>query len=279
MPTIEKLVIRYCDIKNKKIYISFSKNTQEIYWLPINIDSSFNYNLTQQNKEDIIYLGKFRLRPAESVQFSFMSIYSMNQSRGEYNNIYNDFYFAPDPSNLKIFKANYFIDSIFNALIVGFYEGSGNFFEYKIYGYKDSTIKTLYEPAAPIQNGFIYATNYQIYEFENLFTSLLYWEKDRVKSIPLRKTPLIDFEEGDVALEYKINDDYTLQAPSKVIVPLTAKLQIIQNGLDPSIQIIYDDQFFSQNLNELIPKKKGTTKIAFESEFGEIQKQISVVIK
>jgi len=70
-----------------------------------------------------------------------------------------------------------------------------------------------------------------------------------------------------------------LQAPSKVIVPFSAKLQIIQNGLDPSIQIIYDDRYFSQNLNQLIPKKKGSTKIALESEFGEIQKQISVIIK
>ncbi len=279
MHPIEKLVVRYCDIKNRKIYISFSKNAYEIYWLPINIDSSFYYNLTRQDKEDIIYLGKFRLHSAELVQFSFMSIYSFNPATQEYNNIFNDFYFTSDPSNLKIYNANYFIDSTYNALIVGFFEGSGNFFEYKIYGFKDSTIKTLYEPAAPIQNGSIYATDYQIYEFENLFTTLLYWENNLIKSIPLRKTPLIDFEEGDVALEYKINEDYTLQAPSKVIVPFSAKLQIIQNGLDPSIQIIYDDRYFSQNLNQLIPKKKGSTKIALESEFGEIQKQISVIIK
>lgn len=278
-PIIEKLEVRYCDIKNKKIYFSFSKNSSEIFWAPIEIDSSFKYNLTNQNEEDIIYLGKFKLHQSEQMQISFVSIYTMDPSKNEYLNIFNDFYFTPDPTNLIIKKSNYFIDSTYDALIVGFYEGSGAFFDYKIYGFNDNTIKILYEPLAPIQNGSIYAANYQIYEFENLFTTLLYWENGQVKSLPLRKTPLIDFQQGDIVLEYKIRDDYGIDAPSKVVVQSGARLQLIQNGDASSIEIVYDDQFFTQNYNQLIPKRKGTTTINFSSEFGEIEKQISVIIK
>lgn len=277
-PEIEKLEVRYCDIKNKKIYFSLRKNSPEIFWAPINIDSSFKYNLTNQNEEDIIYLGKFKLHQSEQMQISFVSIYSMNPSKNEYSNIFNDFYFTPDPTNFIIKKSNYFIDSTYNALIIGFNEGSGDFFEYKIYGFNDNTIKILYEPHSPIQNGTIYSANHQIYEFENLSTSLLYWENNQVKSLPLRKTLLIDLREGDAVLEYKINDEYEIQAPSRINVSSSGKLQLVQNGYGQSISVAYDDQFFEHIYNQLIPKKKGTTTIMLESEFGEIEKQITVVI-
>ncbi|HAW08310.1 MAG TPA: hypothetical protein DCW42_03940 [Bacteroidetes bacterium] len=278
-PKIEKLEIRYCDIKNKKIYISFSKNSQELYWLPIDIDSSFKYNLTNQTDEDIIYLGKFKLHSVDELTLSFMSIYSMDESTHNYNNIFNDFYFTPEAVNLVIQKSDNFIDSTYNALIIGFYEGSGDFFEYKIYGYKNNTIKILYEPVAPIQNGSIYAINNQIYEFENLHASLLQWENQQVKVFPLRKTPLIDLQDGDAVLKYKIQDNNELIAPAKISVPISAKLILIQEGDGIDIQLNYDDQYFSQNLNQLIPKKKGSTTIMLESELGEIQKRISVIIR
>jgi hypothetical protein len=203
----------------------------------------------------------------------------MNPNENEYENIFNDFYFTNDPTNFNIAISNYLIDSTYNALIIGYNEGSGDFFEYKIYGFKDKTIKVLYEPPAPIQNGSVYASNYYVYEFENLSASLIFWENNQMKSIPLRKTPLIDLREGDAILMYKSNNEYEVQAPSRINVPLSSKLQLIQNGIGQSLQIVFDNQFFSQNYNQLIPKKKGTTNIMLESEFGEIEKQITVVIK
>lgn len=268
--------IVYFSNQSNKIFIKIPKS-KELYYTNCIIDSSFYFNLLKQSNDEIIFRGTFSLPSINNIQFTFFAINIYNKEKGTYQNLFNDYFLLDKSSILKFDVVNDFVYNWYNALICSYKEGSGDFLEFKIYGFRKNKFDLLYEPMAPLENGYFLSDSSGIYLLSNYKATKLNWLGDSIKVENLNETPLLNFKEGDQVLRIEeLNDG--IKAPKFLILSENSVLHISVKDFKEDIKINFDDAFWTRNFNQLIPKKQGLTRIWITDSFKQILKQIKIII-
>lgn len=268
--------IVYFSNDKQKIYIQIPKS-KDIFYTNCEIDTSFYINLLKQENSEIIYRGTFSLPSVNNLKFTFFAINMYNKETGKYQNIFNDYFLLDNSSMLNFEKSDDFVYNWYNALICSYKEGSGDFLDFKLYGFLNNKFEVLYEPLAPLENGYFLSDSTGIYLLSNYNATKLKWTGDSLSVENLLETPLLNFKEGDQILRIEELKN-GIKSPKFLILSQNAILHISLKGFKEDIKINFDDNFWTRNFNQLIPKKKGLTKIWITDSFKQILKQIKIII-
>lgn len=275
----ENLEIVYTDIINKLIFFRSSKDTNKVYYSKCEIDSAFNGNLTNPEHLDKIFIGSFYPIQLKKIKLTFIAIYSFDTQNNSYRNSFNNYYFVD-----KSFIEKEFIYKMFNSnnvLMVSIYEGSGNFLEINLIAKNHNKIEDLTPDVPPLSQGEYLIDTGKIYLMEGLAAWELTQSKDN-KKLELKKIdtiPIIDFREGDKIIKFKKNGN-RIATDSKIYV--CNWLGVIHLQIEePTNELIlnYDPLFFKRKFNQLIPQKKGITKLELiDSDFNISVYSVRIII-
>lgn len=275
--------IVYFDSQNQTLYLELDNQPNVYFFTKCMIDSVMEFNLLGSTKPELVYYGKFTFISPNYGNFAFLAFNYHEESKNVYQNYFNDYLSLDDVSSLDFALCEKFIDNKFNALLVSYSEGTGNYLDYRIYGLDQKTFSLLSEPTAPLENGLFAIDSNAIYLMEGMNTTKLIYQNHKILSESLNFTPIFNEKNNDRVLEIKIENDGKITYPKFIVMNSDASLHLSlknsTNNAGNDIDFNFDHSFWDRNFNTLIPKESGVTNINLENSDKIILGRVRVIVR
>ncbi len=276
---LEKMEIVFLDIEKKIIFFRNSSDTNQVYYSNCVIDSSFYATLTDEEHQDIVYIGSFHPTDLKKLKLTFISIFSLNEQTNKYQNTFNTYYFV-EKSFIDIQIVNNLINNS-NALLLSNYQGSGNFLEINLIAKNKNKIMDITPEIPPLSQGEYLIDSSRVL----LMEGLMVWEivqSNEKPSLELKKMdslPLVDFRDGDKIIKFRKSGSRIITDSKIYVCNWTGVIHLQIDEPNNELMINFDPQYFKRKFNQLIPLKAGYTSIELiDADFNFVINNIKIYI-